>query len=112
MGIKCNLTVALSAALLTSLSLVNIQATEASAAVRKDVSEFAGERCSTPPKGSGAIVGMFYGYDNRFISADSNVMVNRYRCFRTLSECQGWLYTMNSKYMPTSMSQSARCFVR
>ncbi|MGU3574734.1 metallophosphoesterase [Brucellaceae bacterium C25G] len=109
---KCNLTVALSAALLASLSLVNIQATEASAAVRKDVSEFAGERCNTPPKGSGAVVGIFNGYEDRVLSYDSKVTINRYRCFKTLDECQGWLYTMNSKYLATNIGITARCFVR
>lgn len=112
MKIKHYAKIALSAALLAPLSFVSISANEVSAAVRKDVSEYAGERCNTPPKGSGAIVGIFYGYDDRNLSDDRNVMVNRYRCFKTMSECQGWLYTMNSKYLATSLGRSARCFIR
>ncbi|MBA8876717.1 metallophosphoesterase [Phyllobacterium myrsinacearum] len=73
---------------------------EVQAAVRKNVSEYAGERCNTPPRGSGVIVGQYSGTtDNPIISmGGDNVPVSAYRCFRSMEECQGWLYTMRSKY--------------
>ena len=42
------------------LSLVD--AGDVQAAVRKNVSEYAGQRCSPPPRGSGVIIGRFQGY--------------------------------------------------
>ncbi|RZS88525.1 hypothetical protein EV217_0911 [Phyllobacterium myrsinacearum] len=75
--------------------------TGAQAAVRKNVSEFAGQRCNNPPRGSGVIVGRYSGTtDNPIISmGGDNVPVSDFRCFRTMEECRGWLYTMRSKYV-------------
>ncbi len=70
------------------------------AAVRKNVSEYAGQRCNTPPRGSGIILGQYTGTtDNPIISmGGDNVSVSAFRCFTSMQECQGWLYTMRSKY--------------
>ncbi|SDP04967.1 hypothetical protein SAMN05443582_103260 [Phyllobacterium sp. OV277] len=75
--------------------------TEVQAAVRKNVSEYAGVRCNTPPRGSGVIVGRYSGTtDNPIISMGGDyVGVSAYRCFRSMEECRGWLYTMRSKYI-------------
>ncbi|WP_342634454.1 metallophosphoesterase [Phyllobacterium salinisoli] len=72
----------------------------AEAAVLKNVSEYAGQRCNTPPRGSGVIVGIFSGVkESPFISDDdARVPVDRFRCFTSMDECRGWLYTMQSKY--------------
>jgi len=68
-------------------------------AIPKNINEFAGRRCNTPKKGSGLVVGYFSGYsDDGFINDDGYQSVDRYRCFPTLSECRGWMYTMESKY--------------
>lgn len=74
---------------------------EVQAAVRKNVSEYAGSRCNTPPRGSGIVVGRYTGtMDNPIISMGrENVTVSFLRCFASLAECQGWLYTMRSKYI-------------
>ena len=86
----------------------------AQAQVRKDVSEYAGERCNTPPRGSGIIVGQFSGVeDSPFISGgDGLAPVSRYRCFDSMEECQGWLYTMQSKYTDAGLPSVVRCFKR
>jgi hypothetical protein len=78
--------------------------TEVQAAVRKNVSEYAGERCNTPPRGSGVIVGQYSGStDNPIISMGGDyVSVSAFRCFSSMEECQGWLYTMRSKYIDGS----------
>lgn len=80
---------------------------QANAAVRKDVSEYAGKRCNTPPRGSGVIVGIFNGYgESAFVSSDYPELINRYRCFTSMEECKGWLYTMQSLYsagIPTAV---------
>lgn len=70
------------------------------AAVRKNVSEYAGQRCSTPPRGSGIVIGRYSGTtDNPIISfGGDQVPVFAVRCFTSMQECQGWLYTMRSKY--------------
>jgi len=70
------------------------------AAVRKNVSEYAGQRCNTPPRGSGIILGQYSGTtDNPIISmGGDNVPISAFRCFTSMQECQGWLYTMRSKY--------------
>ncbi|KXF79461.1 metallophosphoesterase [Paramesorhizobium deserti] len=72
----------------------------AEAAVLKNVSEYAGQRCNTPPRGSGVVVGIFHGVkESPFISDnDARVPVDRFRCFTSMEECQGWLYTMQTKY--------------
>jgi hypothetical protein len=90
------------------LSLVD--AGDVQAAVRKNVSEYAGQRCSPPPRGSGVIIGRFQGYtDSPFISDnDSRWPVSAYRCFRSFEECRGWLYTMQSKYT-ASTSNTIAC---
>ncbi len=74
---------------------------EVQAAVRKNVSEYAGQRCNTPPRGSGIVVGRYSGTtDNPIISfGGDNVPVFAVRCFTSMQECQGWLYTMRSKYL-------------
>lgn len=89
-------------AALTAQPLLLVQdMTAAQAAVRKNVSEFAGQRCNNPPRGSGVIVGRYSGTtDNPIISmGGDNVPVSDFRCFRTMEECRGWLYTMRSKYV-------------
>jgi len=70
------------------------------AAVRKNVSEYAGQRCNTPPRGSGIIVGQYTGTtDNPILSmGGDNTTVSFFRCFTSIQECQGWLYTLRSKY--------------
>jgi len=76
------------------------EVSDVAAAVRKNVSEYAGQRCNTPPRGSGIVVGRYSGFtDNPIISFGSDqVPVFAVRCFTSLQECQGWLYTMRSKY--------------
>ena len=87
--------------------------TGANAQVRKDVSEHAGRRCSAPPKGSGIILGQFSGVDDSpMVSMDGIVPVDRMRCFTNLSECKGWLYTMQSKYTNAGPATVARCIKR
>ncbi|MBZ9654330.1 metallophosphoesterase [Phyllobacterium lublinensis] len=90
-----------------ALSLVG---TGEALAVRKNVSEYAGQRCSPPPRGSGVIIGRFQGYmDSPMISnGDSRWPVSAYRCFRSFDECRGWLYTMQSKYI-ASTSNTIAC---
>lgn len=67
--------------------------------IRKNVDEYAGKRCNTPAKGSGIVAGYFSGVtDNPIISSDEYVPVDRYRCFKSMKECRGWLYTMESLY--------------
>lgn len=113
MSAKYSFSTLLSAAFITAMTLIYLQSTQAEAAVLKNVSEYAGKRCSTPPKGSGAIVGLFLGVDEQsFLTEESNVTIHRYRCFDTMRECQGWLYTMNSKYFATNPNLTSRCFIR
>lgn len=70
-----------------------------SAGIRKNVDEYAGTRCNTPRKGSGIVAGYFSGVtDNPIVTSDDFVPVDRYRCFKTMAECRGWLYTMESLY--------------
>lgn len=67
--------------------------------IKKNVDEYAGKRCNTPAKGSGIVAGYFSGVtDNPIISSDEYVPVDRYRCFKSMEECRGWLYTMESLY--------------
>ncbi|HWT62583.1 MAG TPA: hypothetical protein VN150_08345 [Ochrobactrum sp.] len=86
----------------------------ASAQVRKNVSEYAGQRCNTPPRGSGVIVGQFSGVDDSpFVSdGDGQVPIDRFRCFKTMAECKGWLYTMQSKYTNAGLPTVVRCTKR
>ena len=86
----------------------------ANAQVRKNVSEFAGQRCNTPPRGSGVIVGQFSGVDDSpFVSdGDGLVPIDRFRCFKTMAECKGWLYTMQSKYTNAGAATLVRCTKR
>ncbi|MDH7792917.1 hypothetical protein QBD00_003839 [Ochrobactrum sp. AN78] len=88
--------------------------TTANAQVRKNVSEFAGQRCNTPPRGSGVIIGQFSGVDDSpFVSdGDGLVPIDRFRCFKTMSECKGWLYTMQSKYTNAGLPTVVRCTKR
>ncbi|MEP7457014.1 metallophosphoesterase [Phyllobacterium sp. SB3] len=81
-------------------ALLSADISQAQAAVRKNVSEYAGERCTPPPVGSGVIVGRYTGTsDNGMISfGDGMSTIWELRCFTSMSECQGWLYTMRSKY--------------
>lgn len=82
--------------------------------IPKGISEYAGARCSTPPRGSGVIVGVFSGVEESpFISDDdARVPVDRMRCFSSMSECRGWLYTMQSKYTNAGPATIARCTMR
>ncbi|MFC4626076.1 hypothetical protein ACFO1V_12810 [Daeguia caeni] len=82
--------------------------------IPKGVSEYAGARCSTPPRGSGIIVGVFSGVDDSPILSnnDGRIPVDRMRCFSTMNECRGWLYTMQSKYTNAGPATIARCTVR
>lgn len=85
---------------------------QAEAAIRKDVSEYAGQRCNPPPRGSGIIVGIFQGLgDSAFISSDYPEVISRYRCFRSIEECKGWLYTMQSLYS-AGLPRAAKCLKR
>lgn len=84
-----------------------------SAAVLKNISEYEGERCNTPPKGSGIIVGYFSGFQyGASVSHESYYKVSRYRCFKNLEICKGWLYTMNSLYTDAGPPTISRCFIR
>lgn len=71
-------------------------------------SEYAGERCSTPPKGSGIIAGFFRGWEQTpFQDRGSGLMpVERYRCFKTMNLCKSWLKTMNYLYNEKSIDAS------
>ncbi len=85
----------------------------AAAQLRKDVSEYAGERCNPPPRGSGVIFGQFSGVeDSPFASSGGLMPVDRMRCFSSMSECRGWLYTMQSKYTNAGMARLVRCVKR
>lgn len=97
-----------------TLGLPSLVATSAQTQVRKDVSEYAGQRCNTPPHGSGVIVGQFSGVEESpFISDDdARVPIDRFRCFTSMSECQGWLYTMQSKYTNAGAPSVVRCVRR
>lgn len=97
--------------LLGSAAVLAASSTAAQAAVLKNVSENAGERCNTPPKGSGVIVGIFSGVkESPFISDDdARVPVDRFRCFTSMQECQGWLYTMQSNYGDYGAPSAAFC---
>ncbi|MEJ1118429.1 MULTISPECIES: metallophosphoesterase [Phyllobacterium] len=81
-------------------ALLSAGITPAQAAIRKNVSEYAGERCNAPPIGSGIVFGRYSGTtDNPMISfGDDQTTVSFQRCFGSMEECQGWLYTMRSKY--------------
>ncbi|WP_267234745.1 metallophosphoesterase [Phyllobacterium sp. 0TCS1.6C] len=94
------------AVLIASGALVNpaiptIGLDQADAAVRKNVSEYAGRRCNPPRRGSGIVIGRYTGTtDNPILSfGGDTATISRYRCFETLAECRGWLYTMRSKYV-------------
>ncbi|WP_337961953.1 MULTISPECIES: hypothetical protein [Brucella/Ochrobactrum group] len=93
---------------------ISANMTSAHAQVRKNVSEFAGQRCNTPPRGSGVIVGQFSGVDDSpFVSGgDGLVPIDRFRCFKTMAECKGWLYTMQSKYTNAGAATVVRCTKR
>lgn len=85
---------------------------QADAAVRKNVSEYAGQRCNTPPRGSGVIVGIFDGLgESGFVSSDYPETISRYRCFSSMDECKGWLYTMQSLYS-AGLPRAAKCLKR
>ena len=105
--------VCLTTALLAISGLVTLPIS-AEAQVRKDVGEFAGKRCNVPRKGSGIIVGQFSGVDDSpFISGgDGLVPIDRVRCFSSMSECKGWLYTMQSKYTNAGIPTLVRCTKR
>ncbi|PYE88360.1 hypothetical protein [Phyllobacterium leguminum] len=88
------------ALLMGSAAVLPLAPFAAEAAVLKNVSEDAGQRCDTPPAGSGVIVGIFNGVkESPFLTDDdARVPVNAFRCFTSMQECQGWLYTMQSNY--------------
>ncbi|MBN9046209.1 MAG: metallophosphoesterase [Rhizobiales bacterium] len=99
------------AAILTGLALAVPAVTPAQAWVRKDVSEYAGRRCSAPPRGSGIIFGQFSGHS--YSSFDDGIdAVDRVRCFTSMSECKGWLYTMQSKYSDAGVPTIVQCTKR
>lgn len=84
--------------LLVLFSVLIIQPAQ-SGGIRKDIDEYAGQRCNTPAKGSGIVAGFFSSVtDNPIVSSDGYVPVDRYRCFKSMDECRGWLYTMESLY--------------
>lgn len=96
----------------STLAFLFTIAPQADAAVRKNVSEYAGQRCNTPPRGSGVIVGIFDGLgESAFISSDYPETISRYRCFSTMDECKGWLYTMQSLYS-AGLPRAAKCLKR
>ncbi|MGH6763058.1 MAG: metallophosphoesterase [Phyllobacterium sp.] len=81
-------------------------------AVLKNIPENAGRRCNTPPKGSGVIVGIYRGLDKSSgMFGDGRQEVNRYRCFESVAQCQGWLYTMQSNYF-TELPAAIGCWRR
>lgn len=97
---------------LSITALLAIPAQQAEAVVRKNVSEYAGQRCNPPPRGSGAIVGIFQGFgESAFVSSDYPESINRYRCFSSMDECKGWLYTMQSLYS-AGLPRAAKCLKR
>lgn len=98
---------------LTIAMIAGLSSTPATAAVRKDVSEFAGQRCNTPARGSGVIVGIFDGVGSSLFNSDGDALrsVSRYRCFSSEAECKGWLYTMRSKY-DAGIPRTAKCLKR
>lgn len=59
-----------------------------------------GMACKTPPKGSGLVAGYFRGWQQTpFQDWGSGLMpVERFRCFKTMTQCKRWLYTMNYYY--------------
>lgn len=76
---------------LLAQSFIDISAVHAAAP--DNVSEFAGERCSPPRRGSGIVVGRYTGASNTSLTTQSF-----YRCFKSMNECQTWLYALRSKY--------------
>lgn len=113
--LRSGITVSIASLSLIVSALVALPSvTTASAQVRKNVSEYAGQRCNTPPRGSGVIVGQFSGVeDSPFVSdGDGLVPIDRFRCFKTMSECKGWLYTMQSKYTNAGLPTVVRCTKR
>lgn len=97
---------------LSALALLFTFAAQADAAVRKNVSEYAGQRCNTPARGSGVIVGIFDGLgESAFVSSDYPETISRYRCFSSMDECKGWLYTMQSLYS-AGLPRTAKCMKR
>ena len=111
---KPRFTMPLRAALgtLSIAALLTIPTPQAEAAVRKNVSEYAGQRCNPPPRGSGTIVGIFQGFgESAFVSSDYPESINRYRCFSSMEECKGWLYTMQSLYS-AGLPRAAKCLKR
>lgn len=98
--------------LMSAFAIVFTLAPQADAAVRKNVSEYAGQRCNTPPRGSGVIVGIFDGLgESAFVSSDYPETISRYRCFSSMDECKGWLYTMQSLYS-AGLPRVAKCLKR
>ncbi|WP_297322307.1 hypothetical protein [uncultured Bartonella sp.] len=71
-------------------------------------SEYAGKRCSTPPKGSGIVAGFFRGWEQTpFQNRGSGLMpVERFRCFDTMNECKSWLKTMTYLYNDKTIDAS------
>ena len=97
---------------LSMLALSTVTIPQADAAVRKDVSEYAGQRCNPPPRGSGAIVGIFQGFgESAFVNSDYPEAISRYRCFQSMEECKGWLYTMQSLYS-AGLPRAVKCLKR
>ena len=78
------------------------------AKVANMTSEYAGKRCSTPPKGSGIVAGFFRGWEQTpFQNRGSGLMpVERYHCFKTMNECKSWLKSLNYLYNDKSIDAS------
>lgn len=96
---RSKLILMLGLAVLAQPVLLATSMSDVQAAVRKGVSEYAGQRCNTPPRGSGIVLGRYSGTtDSGGIGDGDNSGISAFRCFSTMEECQGWLYTMRSKY--------------
>ncbi|MGH6860968.1 MAG: metallophosphoesterase [Phyllobacterium sp.] len=65
---------------------------ETQAASRPQAPDSTGERCTTPARGSGVVVGRYTGI------TDIPSSVSFYRCFASIAECRSWLYGLRSKY--------------
>lgn len=71
-------------------------------------SEYSGERCSTPARGSGIVAGFFRGWEQTpFQHRGSGLMpVERFRCFKTMNDCNSWLKTMTHLYNDKTIDAS------
>ncbi|TCD14079.1 hypothetical protein [Oricola cellulosilytica] len=78
------------------------------AAARTLTSTKAGVRCSYSTAPYGVFVGFFLGYEeSKFNFSDAIRQFTTQRCFASATECDNWLYTMQSKY--SVGASQARC---